>query len=135
MTANVISRRSFLAGSASITGRYRLGCIGPDRREYAACGEVEQRLLVGISPPAGEPAAPAVADNDQVCPYALCSFRDVLDRIAVDQVAVRAQATFLEPRDTFVEYRVGAILITLHERLRITFGRRCLQHAAAYRQQ
>src|SRR3954447_16555960 len=114
MTASVISRRSFLSGSASITTAQRLRRIARDRREYAACGEIEQRLLVGIAPPAGEPAAAAMTDDDQVCADALCGFRNVLDRIAVDKIAVCAQAAFLEPGNAFVENRVRAFLIALH---------------------
>src|SRR5581483_3677242 len=94
MTANVISRRSALLGNWAMS---LASGLAHHAREDAALRAIEQRLLVGIAPPARKAAALAMPDHDQIGADLARDIRNVVERIAIHEQAVRFQAAGLQP--------------------------------------
>src|SRR6185503_1028434 len=122
ITAKVIISRSagaIVRGSTGAAGAAALTCASGLRRsgrdQDAAGDAVEQPRLFRLAPPFREAAAIAVTDDDQIGADFFRDFRDVHERIAVHERALRGNVVLAQPLHAFVEQGLCSALLTAHE--------------------
>src|SRR5665213_3107926 len=108
ITARMIISRSVPVGSscggATLAGGALLISVG-HRHQDAAGDAVEQRLLVGLAPPAREAGTLAMSHHDQVRTDAPGHFGDPVNRVAVLEGSGGRDSMVLQPLHALVQQR------------------------------